>query len=160
MRDNRQAYQRLRLVPRVMVNVSHIDLSYELLGAHSTNCCTRLSSTCVHAFASLNIHLLKVAAGAQCFTSKSESCFLEISWFVSMSVCIVTGRKLSMPVLIAPMSAMLMAHKEGEPATARAAVKANTSMVICFSQSCLLALLHGRRLVCHGLACRYQKLTS
>jgi len=27
------------------------------------------------------------------------------------------------------MSAMLMAHKEGEPATARAAVKANTSMV-------------------------------
>jgi len=34
-----------------------------------------------------------------------------------------------MPVLVAPMSAMLMAHKEGEPATARAAVKANTSMV-------------------------------
>ena len=34
-----------------------------------------------------------------------------------------------MPVLVAPMSAMLMAHKEGEPATARAAVAANTSMV-------------------------------
>lgn len=38
-----------------------------------------------------------------------------------------------MPVLIAPMSAMLMAHTEGEPATARAAVAANTSMVL----SCL-----------------------
>ena len=38
-----------------------------------------------------------------------------------------------MPVLVAPMSAMLMAHKEGEPATARAAVAANTSMVL----SCL-----------------------
>lgn len=36
-----------------------------------------------------------------------------------------------MPVLVAPMSAMLMAHKEGEPATARAAVAAKTSMV-CF----------------------------
>lgn len=36
-----------------------------------------------------------------------------------------------MPILVAPMSAMLMAHKEGEPATARAAVKANTSMVRC-----------------------------
>ena len=34
-----------------------------------------------------------------------------------------------MPVLVAPMSAMLMAHKEGEPATARAAVAANTCMV-------------------------------
>lgn len=33
LRDNRQAYQRLRLVPRVMVNVSKIDLTYELLGA-------------------------------------------------------------------------------------------------------------------------------
>lgn len=46
----------------------------------------------------------------------------------------MAGRKLSMPVLVAPMSAMLMAHKEGEPATARAAVAANTSMVL----SCLL----------------------
>ncbi|KAL0022457.1 hypothetical protein WJX79_003021 [Trebouxia sp. C0005] len=71
VRDNRQAFQRLRLVPRVMVNVANIDLTYELL-----------------------------------------------------------GRKLSMPVLVAPMSAMLMAHKEGEPATARAAVKANTSMIV------------------------------
>lgn len=71
LRDNRQAFQRLRLVPRVMVNVSNIDLTYELI-----------------------------------------------------------GRKLSMPVLVAPMSAMLMAHKEGEPATARAAAKANTSMIV------------------------------
>lgn len=40
-----------------------------------------------------------------------------------------------MPVLVAPMSAMLMAHKEGEPATARATVAANTSMVppACFA---------------------------
>lgn len=42
----------------------------------------------------------------------------------------MAGKKLSMPVLVAPMSAMLMAHKEGEPATARAAVAANTSMVL------------------------------
>lgn len=35
LHDNRQAYQRLRIVPRVMVNVSNIDLTYELLGAHS-----------------------------------------------------------------------------------------------------------------------------
>lgn len=44
-----------------------------------------------------------------------------------------------MPVVVAPMSAMLMAHKEGEPATARAAVAANTCMVpsclICFAAS-------------------------
>ncbi|KAL3133572.1 hypothetical protein ABBQ38_007419 [Trebouxia sp. C0009 RCD-2024] len=71
LHDNRQAYQRLRIVPRVMVNVSNIDLTYELL-----------------------------------------------------------GRKLSMPVVVAPMSAMLMAHKEGEPATARAAVAANTCMIV------------------------------
>lgn len=32
LRDNRQAFQRFRLVPRVMVNVSKIDLTYELLG--------------------------------------------------------------------------------------------------------------------------------
>jgi len=32
VRDNRQAFQRLRLVPRVMVNVTNIDLTYELLG--------------------------------------------------------------------------------------------------------------------------------
>lgn len=32
VRDNRQAFQRLRLVPRVMVNVANIDLTYELLG--------------------------------------------------------------------------------------------------------------------------------
>lgn len=41
-----------------------------------------------------------------------------------------------MPVLVAPMSAMLMAHKEGEPATARAAVAANTSMVCFFTFYC------------------------
>ena len=34
LHDNRQAYQRLRIVPRVMVNVANIDLTYELLGAH------------------------------------------------------------------------------------------------------------------------------
>lgn len=32
LRDNRQAYQRFRLIPRVMVNVSNIDLTYTLLG--------------------------------------------------------------------------------------------------------------------------------
>lgn len=42
---------------------------------------------------------------------------------------VCAGRKLSMPVLVAPMSAMYMAHKHGEPATARAAVAAKTSMV-------------------------------
>lgn len=47
-----------------------------------------------------------------------------------------------MPVLVAPMSAMLMAHKEGEPATARAAVKANTSMVLAMiaGQACALCM--------------------
>ena len=34
LHDNRQAYQRLRIVPRVMVNVANIDLTYKLLGAH------------------------------------------------------------------------------------------------------------------------------
>ena len=52
-----------------------------------------------------------------------------------------------MPVLVAPMSAMLMAHKEGEPATARAAVKANTSMVsptpaVAAVHGCLFLLFH------------------
>ena len=35
LRDNRQAFQRFRLIPRVMVNVSKIDLTYELLGRPS-----------------------------------------------------------------------------------------------------------------------------
>ena len=35
LRDNREAFQRLRLVPRVMVNVANIDLTYELLGMFS-----------------------------------------------------------------------------------------------------------------------------
>ena len=56
----------------------------------------------------------------------------------------VAGRKLSMPVLVAPMAAMLMAHKEGEPATARAAVAANTCMVCsCLPLLCSAGLLLG-----------------
>ena len=40
LRDNREAFQRLRIVPRVMVNVANIDLKYELLGTVPCLTCT------------------------------------------------------------------------------------------------------------------------
>lgn len=48
LRDNREAYQRLRLIPRVMVNVGNIDLTYELLGICSPRiaCTSSKLTTC------------------------------------------------------------------------------------------------------------------
>ena len=42
----------------------------------------------------------------------------------------VMGRRVSMPVLIAPMAFQQLAHPDGELATARAAAKAGTTMVV------------------------------
>ena len=39
VRDNRAVYGRYRLLPRYMVDVSHVDLTYTLLGNTTTDCC-------------------------------------------------------------------------------------------------------------------------
>ncbi|KAL0045363.1 hypothetical protein WJX82_005003 [Trebouxia sp. C0006] len=71
VRDNRAVYARYRLLPRYMVDVSHCDMTYTLL-----------------------------------------------------------GRKLSMPIIVAPMSQQRMANDEGELAVARAVAKEGTAMVL------------------------------
>ncbi|KAL3134156.1 hypothetical protein ABBQ32_008572 [Trebouxia sp. C0010 RCD-2024] len=71
VRDNRAVYGRYRLLPRYMVDVSHCDLTYHLL-----------------------------------------------------------GHKLSMPIVVAPMSQQRMADDEGELAVARAVAKEDTVMVL------------------------------
>lgn len=71
VRDNRAVYARYRLLPRYMVDVSHCDMTYTLL-----------------------------------------------------------GRKLSMPIVVAPMSQQRMANDEGELAVARAVAKEGTAMVL------------------------------
>ena len=43
--------------------------------------------------------------------------------------CHIAGRKLSMPIIVAPMSQQRMAHDEGELAVARAVAKEDTAMV-------------------------------
>ena len=67
-----------------------------------------------------------------------------------------------MPVLVAPMSAMYMAHKHGEPATARAAVTAKTSMVsanvaegptLALSTQCCWQLWHVQDSTVHHSSC-------
>ncbi|KAL0018747.1 hypothetical protein WJX79_008357 [Trebouxia sp. C0005] len=71
VRDNRAVYARYRLLPRYMVDVSHCDMTYTLL-----------------------------------------------------------GRKLRMPIIVAPMSQQRMANDEGELAVARAVAKEGTAMVL------------------------------
>lgn len=43
--------------------------------------------------------------------------------------CHIAGHKLSMPIIVAPMSQQRMAHDEGELAVARAVAKEDTAMV-------------------------------
>lgn len=43
--------------------------------------------------------------------------------------CHAAGQKLSMPIIVAPMSQQRMAYDEGELAVARAAAKEGTAMV-------------------------------
>lgn len=46
-----------------------------------------------------------------------------------MCIANVAGRKLSMPIIVAPMSQQRMADDEGELAVARAVAKEDTAMV-------------------------------
>ena len=89
-----------RLIPRCMINVSQIDLTFNLLG-----------------------EALLPVANQQLQESSQTACSLQ-----SAHPC-HAGQRLAMPVLIAPMSQMRMASKEGELGMARAAAAANTCMV-------------------------------
>lgn len=46
LRDNRAAFSRYRLIPRMMVDVSNVDTTCTLLGEHTHHCVTLQVSPC------------------------------------------------------------------------------------------------------------------
>ena len=104
LRDNRAAFARYRLLPRVLVDVSAVDTSCLLLGTHArwhmlTNVLTeqgrRSSSDC----ASSRPHPTRAPAAS-------------------------AGQRLAAPIVFAPMAMQRLCDPEGELAMARAAAAA------------------------------------
>lgn len=106
LRDNRAAFARFRLLPRIMIDVSHVDTSCSVMG-EPLPCSTTA------------LFLLYLSPCA---------CLL---WFhrIKHALLPVPGQRLTYPLLVAPMAMQRMAHNDGELAVVRAAGEAGLGHV-------------------------------
>lgn len=111
--ENRDALQRLRLLPRIMVDVSAVDTSVTLLGELAPQARDQCLRDGMAGFAAAleNTHAMLGIDGMRLLTK----------WR--------TGRKFSMPIFVAPMAMQRMAHPDGELAVACACSAVGTCMV-------------------------------
>jgi len=92
VRDNRQAFQRLRLVPRVMVNVANIDLTYELLGRFpETKSVQAVCTLLLHISMTLTSVCVKFYTDsmvAECLRSKPGPAGIQKHTSTSLGLCL------------------------------------------------------------------------
>jgi hypothetical protein len=121
LRDNRAAFARLRLLPRMLRSVESVDTTCELLGACIYVCFEDMIRVRVEsdgrmgvadAF-SLTVHTYRAPTSHETICRQSQC--------TKFHACTLAGHRLSMPVIVAPMAMQRLCHPEGELAASRAA---------------------------------------
>nr|POF05676.1 peroxisomal (s)-2-hydroxy-acid oxidase glo4 [Quercus suber] len=115
LKENVEAFRRITFRPRILVDVSRINLSTTVLG-YKISAPIMVAPSAMHKF--------------------RPRILVDVSR-INLSTTVL-GYKISAPIMVAPSAMHKLAHPEGEIATARAAAASNTIMVLSTVSSCTI----------------------